>query len=131
MMSQFIEDERIRKMSTLNTAIARLRRTGDEQSKTTQKIIDAANEVATAVVQSQGQLPQGYRIFSVVEEDGKDGERLALWHDNVWYYFSPKEMRLINSQVWIYETTLDGARLFADDVAAGLFDGLLNKGDTK
>ena len=119
-------------MSNLKTAIARLRRAGNEDGKTAQKLIEAANEVALAIVQAQGALPNGYRIFSVVEEDGTDGERLAYWLPEGWYHYSATEMRLINSDVWIFETSLEGARHLADDVASGLFDELLNaKGEAK
>lgn len=49
----------------LNDAIARLNRAGDENSRTTQKLFDAAKEVATLIENSvpiNARLPRGYVV---------------------------------------------------------------------
>ena len=115
---------------SLNNSIARLRRAGNEQGRTAQKIIDAANEVAAHILATSAAknkaLPQGYRTLTVTEEDGRLGERLVLYQSGSSYIFNQKFVRATYSEVWLGQTTLEGAQQLAGDVAHGIFDELLS-----
>ena len=116
-------------MTTLLTSLNRLRRAGAEDGATARKLIDAANEVAAAIVASPvGPLPQGYRILSTTA-----GEVLSLLTaGNIYCYCAEgDDVKTTYSCASIPKTTLNGARMLADDIAVGEFDHILPRTDGK
>ena len=113
-------------MSNIVNALKRLERAGDENSRTTQKMYEAANKIAEVIISSVPAnvwLPRRYKVV-VVNSNVTSAEFLVKhdqhdkheWIDGTGAYLHG------DLRCWIPGQTRTGVLDFAKDIAEGLLD---------
>jgi len=106
-------------------SLKRLERAGNENSRATQKLFKAANDVAAFIEEAvpfECELPRGYRIEKVRSNVGsasflvKEGEFGCDYIDGIGGYLHG------DFHCWIPEQKRSAILQFAEDIATGLLD---------
>jgi Zn ribbon nucleic-acid-binding protein len=116
-------------MSDVIDALKRLERIGSETSKTTQKLIDAAGEVASLIVKQYEPIADGEVIKVASEEKWVESDGELEYDKNPWtdYHISDRQLQLNSGggRQMAVDSCRAAALKFSEDIAKGLLDHII------